>query len=224
MKFTTSQKTTFHGRYKGKVAEPGHAGQKTALLRGGEIALAQNVAVLGEFGLAFDINDLHKFVKDHLDWQHSPIAQVADNRLGKDWVYGFLERHSDIFSRKLFQKITHRCAATTEETVKQYSDNRRENLEGVPPSNIINYETTNNIDEPKSKGMIFKRGLKHAEQIINTAKATTSIMFAITRNGDVLAPYVVYKSEQLQDTWMVGGPIVLTITELNLAGLTTIYS
>lgn len=69
----------------------------------------------------------------------------------------------------------------------------------VPPSHIIKYDEANLTDDPKSK-MIFRKGIKHVERIMDTAKSFTIIMFAVTAAGEVLAPYVVYKGQRMQDT------------------------
>ena len=47
-----------------------------------------------------------------------------------------------------------------------------------------------------------KRGIKHAEQILDSSKTSVSVMMAATGDGKLLPPYV----EHLWDTWMVGGP------------------
>lgn len=86
--------------------------------------------------------------------------------------------------------------------MSQYFENLRESLEGVPPANIINYDETNVTDDPKGKLQIFRRGAKHAERIMNNTKSSTSIMFAVTATGFHLSPYVVYKAERLQQSWI----------------------
>lgn len=41
---------------------------------------------------------------------------------------------------------------------------------------------------------------------MNTSKASTSIMFAVSGDGKVLPPYTVYRAERLYDQWTIGGP------------------
>lgn len=77
---------TLRRRYLGLVKSPGKAGRKTALLRNEEFALARNLAVLGDFGLAFDLKELRDFIKIFLDSHSRKIAQFKDNRPGPDWV------------------------------------------------------------------------------------------------------------------------------------------
>lgn len=48
--------------------------------------------------------------------------------------------------------------------------------------------------------------MKYPERIINHSKGNISIMFAGTGEGELLPPYVVYKSQNLCKTWCDGGP------------------
>ncbi|KAK9883062.1 hypothetical protein WA026_001267 [Henosepilachna vigintioctopunctata] len=51
-----------------------------------------------------------------------------------------------------------------------------------------------------------RRGTKYPERIINSSKASTSVMFAAAADGTILPPYVVYKSMHLYQSWTEGGP------------------
>lgn len=194
-------------RYHGKVQSPQKFGRKTALLRSEEFAIAQNLATLGDFGLAMDTNNLRNFIKDYLDSNQRLIPVFNDNRPGPDWVSGFLKRHKTLLSARLCQNISRKRAAVSEEMVSLYFKNLEKTLEGVPPANIVNYDETNVTDDPKGKVQIFRRGTKHAERIMNSSKSSTSIMFAVSATGHYLSPYVVYKAQRLQQTWIEGGPL-----------------
>lgn len=199
--------TTLRRRYHGLVKSPGKIGRKTSLLRNEEFAIANNLASLGDFGLAFDSQDLRNFIKHYLDTFERDIPEFKDNLPGTDWVHGFLKRHKQLLSSRICQNISRKRAAVSEEVVVAYFENLEESLRGVHPANIINYDETNITDDPKGKLQIFRRGIKHAERIMNTTKSSTSIMFSITASGEHLSPYVVYKSERLQQSWIEGGSI-----------------
>jgi hypothetical protein len=79
-------------------------------------------------------------------------------------------------------------------------------LEGIPPTHILNYDETNLTDDPGRRKAVFRRGTKYPERIMNSTKSSTSVMFAGTASGQLLPPYVVYKSKNLYDTWTIGGP------------------
>ncbi|RUS91308.1 hypothetical protein EGW08_000922 [Elysia chlorotica] len=56
------------------------------------------------------------------------------------------------------------------------------------------------------KRLIFKRGIRYPERVMNSTKTSTSLMLAGTAAGEILPVYVVYKSEHLWSTWIEGGP------------------
>lgn len=81
--------TSLFQHLKGRSQSPRKIGCKTALLRTEEMALAQNLASLGDFGLALDVTELRTFVKHYLDNQHRTVKQFHDNLPGVDWARGF---------------------------------------------------------------------------------------------------------------------------------------
>ena len=91
-------------------------------------------------------------------------------------------------------------------TIKEFIANLAETLDGVPPSNIMNYDETNLQDDPGRKKVISKRGIKYPEQVMDFSKSSISVMFAGCANGTLLPPYVCYKATHLYDAWTVGGP------------------
>ena len=52
----------------------------------------------------------------------------------------------------------------------------------------------------------MKRGTKYPERIMDTSKVAFSVMFCGNAEGEVLSPYVVYKSVHLYPHWVKGGP------------------
>ena len=104
------------------------------------------------------------------------------------------------------QNITKKRAGVNVETVNNYFAELSKTLEGVPPQNIINYDETNLTDDPGRRRMIFRRGVEYPERILNGTKSSTSLMLAGTAAGELLPLYVVYKNENLWDTWRQGGP------------------
>lgn len=76
----------------------------------------------------------------------------------------------------------------------------------VPPSNLVNYDKTNLVDDPGRKKIIVKRGCRYPERVCNSTKSATSLMCAAAADGTMLPCYVVYKALHLYDTWTDGGP------------------
>ena len=88
----------------------------------------------------------------------------------------------------------------------QYFANLKAVVKDVPPNNLLNYDETNLSDDPGSEKLIFKRGKKYPERIMNYAKGNTSIMFSGTADGELLPVYVVYKAQHMWKSWKRGGP------------------
>ena len=92
------------------------------------------------------------------------------------------------------------------ETISNYFEYSKEAVEGVEKSNIMNYDETNFSDNPGTKKLISKHGVKYPYRIRNFSKGAVSVMFAGTASGTLLPPYVVYKSSKLWSTWWENGP------------------
>ena len=97
-----------------------------------------------------------------------------------------MKRHKDKIKNKLCQNITKKRAAADSEVINNYFQGLDKSLAGVFPENIINYDKTNLSDDPGRRRLIFKRGARYPERIINGTKASTSLMLAGTAVGHVL--------------------------------------
>lgn len=71
-------------------------------------------------------------------------------------------------------------------------------MEGVPASNIFNYNETNLQDDPEKKKMLFHRGTKYLEGICNFTKTATTVIMCGSVSGVLLPSYIVYKAEMWQ--------------------------
>ena len=184
-----------------------NVGRPRALLEEEELSIAQHIATFGDFGYAFDMMELRLFVKSFLDKANRHCAYFENNMPGVEWGMGFVERHKELLSMRMCQNISRKRAAISVEKLNSFFDNLENTVSGVPPQNIINYDETNLTDDPKSKLMIYRKGIKRAERVLNVSKSSVSLMFACSADGKFLPPYVVYKAERLMDTWVMGGPI-----------------
>lgn len=182
-------------------------GRQRALLPEEELSIAQHIATFADYGYAFEKDDLKVFVQSFLNKAGRECPYFKDNLPGDDWVRAFINRHSDMLSHRTCQNISRKRAAVSCEAVNKFFDNLEVTLAGVPPENIVNYDETNLSDDPKGKLMLFRKGTKYPERIMNTSKSCVSLMFACSASGDFLPPYTVYKAERLMDTWVMGGPI-----------------
>jgi len=88
------------------------------------------------------------------------------------------EKAQTVAENRLCQNISCKWAEVKRATITKYFDNLQESLNGVPPENIINYDETNLTDDPGRKHSIFRRGVKYPDRVMNSAKTSTSLMFA----------------------------------------------
>lgn len=170
-----------------------------------ETAIVNSLITCAEWGYPLGPTDLKMIVKSYLDDQGKVVKKFKNNLPGSDFVYCFLKRHKNTLRARMCQNIKRQRAAVSPEIIDSYFDHLTETLRDVPPSNIINYDETNLCDDPGRKKVIVKRGCRYPERVCNSSKSSTSIMFAVTGDGEVLPPYVVYKAEHLYESWTVGG-------------------
>ena len=107
---------------------------------------------------------------------------------------------------RLCQNISRKHSHVSPEIIEKYFNNLAQTIDGVPPQNIMNYDETNLSDDPGKKKCLFRRGVKYPERIMNSTKASTSVMFSATANGELLPTYVVYKALHLMNMWTEGRP------------------
>ncbi|KAG6454154.1 hypothetical protein O3G_MSEX008529 [Manduca sexta] len=129
-----------------------------------------------------------------------------DNMPGSDFSKSFLKRHNDKISQRVSQNIKRNRTAVSPEIINAYFEQLKISLNDIPITNVVNYDETNLADDPGRKKIITKRGTKYPERVMNHSKAAVSIMIACTAVGELLPPYVVYKSENVYDTWTKSGP------------------
>lgn len=181
-------------------------GAQTILSPEFENSLVLHLIHLSDWGFPFDIMDLRMNVKQILDKEGRVVKCFKDNVPGEDWCSSFMERHKDRIKNRLCQNISRKRAEVSKESIEQFFTELEQSIDGVPPQNIINYDETNLTDDPGRKKLIFKRGVRYPERIMNSTKTSTSLMLAGSAAGQILPVYVVYKSEHLWSTWIEGGP------------------
>lgn len=195
---------TVWNRAKGKHLKK--VGGQSILTEVEERHIVDVLLAASEFGSPLTSFDLRILVKRYLERMGKTVQKFKNNLPGGDWVLNFLDRHKHRLSQRSCQNIKRVRAEKSEEEMNEYFQNLRQSIENVPPNNILNFDETNLSDDPGSTKCIFRRGMKYPERVLNTSKASISIMFAITGSGEVLPPYTVYKAERLYDQWTIGGP------------------
>lgn len=181
-------------------------GAPTSLTEVEERHIVDVLLASAEYGSPLTSFELRLIVKRYLDKSGRIISKFRNNTPGPDWGLNFLDRHKERLTQRSCQNIKGVRAEKSEVEINAYFNRLEESLQGVPEENVLNYDETNLSDDPGQRKCIFRRGTKYPERVMNTSKSATSVMFSITANGEVLAPYVVYKAERIYDQWVIGGP------------------
>lgn len=189
-----------HGRKWLKV------GGQTALSSNEELEFANNLTTCAEWGFPLTKHDLRLLVKHYLDRQGKTVKQFNNNCPGEDWASSFMQRHKAALSQRLGNNIKRSRASVDHNMLGTFHDELSRSLEGLSPEAIFNYDESNLSDDPGKKLMIFKRGIKYPDNVTNFSKSAVSIMLCISASGVCLPPYVVYKANNIWDTWRIGGP------------------
>ena len=103
------------------------------------------------------------------------------------------------FDKQDCNKYPKKCAQITKEQLQEYFDNLEQEFKDAPASNIWNYDKTNLRDDPGAWKYVMKRGTKYPEKVMDSSKVAFSVMFTGNAEGNVLLPYILYKSVDLYD-------------------------
>ena len=179
-------------------------GGQTALTEVEEEYLVQGLLECAKWGFPLQRRDILNIVQCYLNRRGTRLTVFKNNRPGNDWFIDFIKRHKQL-TLKFCENIKRVRASVTRETLLEYFQNLKKSLEGVPVSNIINYDETNFCDDPGVAKVVVKRGVKHAERIIDSSKSSTSVMVAACADGHVFPPYIVYKAKHIYAGWTEGG-------------------
>lgn len=182
-------------------------GGQTVLSAEVELQIVNRLVQCSEWGQPLDLYDLRVIVKNYLDKIGRRVERFQNNMPGMEFALGFVKRHKERLSMRFCQNIKRSRAGITTEHVRAYFENLRNSIDGVSPSNIVNYDETNLTDDPGRKRVISKRGMKYPERVMNHSKSATSLMFAAAADGTILPPFVVYRAKHMYETWKIGGPI-----------------
>ena len=171
-----------------------------------ENLILSRVQVLCNYGFPATTDDVCHYIQTYLNTKNRTVPEFKNNYPGPDFMFYFMKRHAD-FTKRLVSNIKRAQAAVDRETLQGYIEHLEKELEGVPPSNIWNYDETCLVNDPGRVKCIVKRGTGYPERVINHTKAGVSIMFCGNAEGEGLPPSCVYKSTAvIMNTWIRGAP------------------
>ena len=192
--------------YKLKDRHTKPIGRPTILTLEEENIILERIQLFCDFGFPATAEDVCFYIKRYLDDRKRCVKQFKNNLPGREFIFSFLNRHKD-YTKRITSNIKRSRASVSEDTIQEFHQNLYRELDGVPPSNIWNYDETCLVNEPGRSKCILKRGTRYPERIVESTKAGVSIMFCGNAEGEVLPPYSVYKSTAvMMDSWVRGGP------------------
>lgn len=197
-------KSTINRKRNDKNLKP--VGRPCVLSKTEESMLLDGLITAGKWGFPLTSKDISFIVKNYLDTEGRKELRFKDNLPGHDWIRLFLNRHKDVLTIKLCENIKRARVGVSCDTINFFFEELNKTIEGVDPELIIHYDETNMIDDPGKKKVVVRRGIKHVQCIKDTLKSSTSVMFSGTASGTILPLYVVYKAENLYNTWTCNGP------------------
>ncbi|KAG5880696.1 hypothetical protein JTB14_024268 [Gonioctena quinquepunctata] len=167
---------------------------------------ARTIPGKGDWGFSLTLYDIRLIVGAFLDRSGRNEYRFKNNMPDPDFVMSFLKRHQNTLSHKMCQNIKRARSKVDHNAINLYFDELNQSMEGVLPHSVINYDETNITDDPGRKNVVFRRGCRHPERIIDSSKSSSSVMFVAAGDGTLLPPYVTYKADNLYNTWTEHGP------------------
>jgi len=160
---------------------------------------------LTNWKVPFDGYSVRCLVANYLKVEKLNISSFVDNFPGPDWLRGFMKRHN--LTKRITDNVKAARAEVNSEVINKYFDHLEESIKDLPPSNIFNYDETNVTDDPGAKVVITRRGRNRVERKAHHSKSAIRIMFVGSADRKYMSPMVVYKSENVYEEWVRGGPI-----------------
>lgn len=194
-------KSTLQRKVKQQQMKP--HGRQLRLTSTCENALVVMINQLSEWRMPVNYMEIRLLVKNYLDGRNVVDMVFNNNFPGTDWASMFVKRHK--LTLRIADQVKPCRVDITEDAVNNYFNHLENSLEGVPPSQVYNYDETNMTDDPSRKKCIVRRGLRRVEEKIQHSKQAFSVMFCGSATGIQLPPMVVYKAKHLYKNWTEGG-------------------
>ena len=143
-------------------------------------------------------------IKRYLDARGENSKVFKNNRPGDDFITSFKERYKKELSSRLADNMKLN-RDISKEAVKLFYDNLEQELEGVPPENIFNFDETAMVDDPGKVKVFVGKKQKYVYRRVNFSKQSFTVLFCGSASGTLLPPFVVYKADNLYKKWCEGG-------------------
>jgi hypothetical protein len=184
-------------------------GRPQVLSAGAEEGLVKCLEIAAEFNYPMSKRMLQDLVQDYVTEHQIPVpTKWKRGKPGIGWVRKFRHRWGARVKTRRPTNIKRSRAKVSPDAVRKFFEQIAPNLEGVPPSNIFNYDETGFKDDPGAEVAFFGRQCRYYEKVQNHSKSQFSVEFCCSADGTMLPPMTVYKSDttSVYRSWCIAAP------------------
>ncbi len=189
-------------------------GRSAVLSQNEEELIVVALEQCAKVGWPCDRSDVRTIVKTYLD-SLGKTTRFKENIPGEDWLASFSQRWKNRLTTRKPEILTKgRAEGLTNEVVDTFFNMveqvlKENNLEGAPDlaKRLHNSDEAGLSTNPISKKVFIPKREKNAYlKAPGAGKASYSVLFCVSADGDLCSPFVVYKSKYLYQSWTEWGP------------------
>jgi transposase-like protein len=130
----------------GKMEVP-TLGRPQELPKAAERAIVKCLIMCAEYQYPMNKKDVQLMVQAYC-LENGVETRWKESKPGKDWIINFQKRWSSEVKLRKPRHIKRSRAQVSPETIRQFFEHLRPNVEGVRPAHFFNYDETNLKDDP----------------------------------------------------------------------------
>ena len=200
---------TLNRHMKGLVAKPGNLGRFSAVLGNDfEAVLVVHATALQQRMFGLTTADLWKLAFDIAERMKLPHP-FKNLKAGKEWMRGFLRRHSELAIRSPEATSISRIVGFNRPSVNRFFEAYRTELEKgkSETSRIFNMDETGLTVVHRPPKVIAKRGQKQVGKVVSGEKGqTVTAICAFSASRIYIPPALVFKRKRMPATLLTGSP------------------
>ena len=200
--FGVSSATTLHRYVKRKRQGLAvkRCGGQTVFSIEQERIFERHLSICASAGWGLIISEIQDYIQRFCELYDLPVPRFNSQRPGRDWVAGFLHRHTELTNKRCKAVTNAKAYGLNEEGLRDFFKAISDVLcpDGhryCAPKDVVNYDETQLANDQGSKGWhVILRRDRTRQFVMDTRKGGTSCMFAVTADGSLLPPYLCSKT------------------------------
>ncbi|KAM4058258.1 DDE superfamily endonuclease [Hirsutella rhossiliensis] len=146
-------------------------------------------------------------ISDRLKGQVALADQIQPRQLlmGRNWVSKFINRHPDIKNKRGRRQEANRFNAFTPRAVHWFFDIREKEYGWIKPENTVNVDEGGIMSGFGLDSLVVGSADPKRKALLKGPQSRnwTSFIEAITADGRVLTPGIIFKGKELQKQWFL---------------------